>query len=85
MHQTIQSDNIIHYADDTAILHTSTEEDIRQEIIEIFNQLNTWLLNNFMFLNYSKTKIMFFKTNFTIEDISYHGNIIESVSTFKYL
>jgi hypothetical protein len=82
----ITENEMIHYADDTVIILHCKEEEITQTLNDIFSKLKEWLSTNFMFLNYSKTKLMLFNSK-NLQNFSYYYNSIkiELVDHYKYL
>jgi len=86
---------IIMYADDIVIYaEGKTLQEINEKLVENLAIIDKWCNDNFMLINYSKTKCMYFhksKDNTIKNDkcninaIEFNGNSIERVFSFKYL
>lgn len=77
------------FADDTTlIIKDKNRLMLKNKIIDSLNEITTWLKNNNLALNVTKTKIINFNTNRTITDnidIIYNGKQIDEVDHTKFL
>ena len=87
----IQNCSIQLYAHDTLLFFSSSSvASIESTLSEDLNHMISWLNSNFLFLNYSKTKIMLIGTHQRLAkvnsfNIEAHDNKFDRVSKFKYL
>ena len=79
------------YADDTLLFYSSNSiSDIEHHLTEDLGSIVSWLESNFLFLNYSKTKIMLVGTHQRLSRVNSftvhaRNNILGRVYQFKYL
>ena len=79
------------YADDTTILCNSSDPvTLQYELDSYLSKISNWFNKNKLTLNIKKTKLMVFGTSqilskFKDISISYNGDTIERVDSFKYL
>ena len=89
--QAISNSKVFLYADDTAIVTTGRDVlDINDKLTTALTEASNWMYDNKLSLNLSKTKCMFIGTaqrlsNIAIPPVVCKGEIIESVTKFKYL
>ena len=89
---TVVNHSSVHmYADDTVLfLSTDNPTDISTKLHSDLTAVNSWLKENHLSLNVSKTKFMVYGTNairkrFVGTSLDLDGEGIERVSSFKYL
>ena len=85
MHQCFLED-FVHFADDTVILFPCELQNLDSDLYNIFNTLQKWLHENFLELNYDKTKIMIFNKKLeTQQFFRFNKHDIYFTETYKYL
>ena len=87
----ISESKIILYADDTAIMYNAPNVSEVNEVLlnKEVASVSTWIANNKITVNTSKTKVMLFgsqrKTNNSILNVHLNNVRLEQVSVFKYI
>ena len=86
MHNAINCLGTIHYADDTSNQVKLDPCLYISQLNNVFKEIMLWLKKNFMFLNFSKTKIInFSRKKLCFNTFSFDGHCIEVVQSYKYL
>ena len=72
------------FTDNTSVISSNPDPFVFQNgLKEVFNQLNTWFNTNLLFLNFSKTEFIKFKTKKTC--MSMTSILIYNMTTGKFL
>ena len=85
----IENVHVIQYADDTAVLISSPSiNNLQNKVITVLSKIYDYCSENHVFINLSKTKVMYLKRNINDSkeiNVTNQGNPIESVSNYCYL
>ena len=82
---------VLMYADDTVLYYANKESDVNQRVLnENLEKLNTWLIENNLFLNIEKTEAVLFGTTANLSKVTNYqlvinGSPLKRVSEFRYL
>ena len=81
--------DVLMYADDTVVFtHGKTAEEAATKVTDVLENITSWLNNNCLQPNISKTVFMFFSKGHSIiteQDAFFSGRRLQVVSEYKYL
>ena len=74
------------YADDTSVVVAAeNESELQIKIESTLKQLSKWYKDNKLFINIKKTNILIFKTQATMQNITFEGSVLQYVKSTKLL